>query len=138
MNRAAIASLVLAIALAGCGDSTTLVGPDAEAAFAEAQSTAEESAEIRWVGFAPIEAARPLILVDGERLADVELLQALDPTSIDRIEVQKGCHAQGYWAEAAATGAILIFTKGFEGTLESVLPEYSEERRDACRERRNR
>jgi len=112
-SRLPAPGLLLVLALAACGDSTTLTGPEAEAAFVEAQSRAANGQTLRIRGTTSIDAAdRPAIFVDGERVGEGprSLLRSLEPEDIERIEVVKGCRAEGLLGDDGMGGIIFIYT----------------------------
>jgi outer membrane receptor for ferrienterochelin and colicin len=108
IRRALLSSLLV---LAACGDATTLIGPEAEAAFERARAEIAEGAEINIRG-TPSGYRSPMIFIDGEP-ADTtdEALRRLSPEDIERIEVIKGVVARETYGEDGANGVIRIFTK---------------------------
>lgn len=143
-NAVAVA-LALAVGLAGCGDSTVLTGPDAEAAFAEAQATLEggEDSDLHTYPPSGDDRATPVIFLDGARVNahPPTVLETIRPEDIERIEVIKGCRAWGYLGdggrggegrgdEGRNGGIIMIYTKSHDGTPVDIT--YDEDRARAC------
>ena len=102
----------LLLVFAGCGDATTLTGPQAEAAFERARAEMAEGAEINIRGTPSGSDRSPLIFIDGEPADTTDAaLRRLTPEDIGRIEVIKGVVARETYGEDGANGVIRIFTK---------------------------
>lgn len=133
-RRVAFGSAALIVVLfgAGCGDSTVLTGPDAEAAAERFQVEAEAQAA------STVDA--PIILLDGERVGHPaqSALRSIEPSDIHRIEVIKSCAAIGRLGPEAENGIILIYTKSFEGEPLTLDVEYPLEAEACAREFRRK
>lgn len=128
----AAAALTVVVFGAGCGDSTVLTGPDAEAAAERFQAEAGAQAA------SPADA--PIILLDGERVGHPaeSVLRSIEPSDIERIEVIKSCAAIGRLGPEADNGIILIYTKSFEGEPLELDVEYPLEAEACTREFRRK
>ncbi|HZE83766.1 MAG TPA: SusC/RagA family TonB-linked outer membrane protein, partial [Puia sp.] len=90
---------------------------DGQIAGAQIQQTsgrAGASFLITLRGINSLDGTNPLIMVDGVQMND---LSALDPSSIDRVEVVKGAAGGMLYGASGANGVIQIFTK--KGSLNS-------------------
>ena len=98
----------------GSADSAEVVVAAEEAAV-EAEATAQSKTRIRIVGVGNVATSvRPLVYVDGVRVdrgeaSQNDVLSALDPSTIARIEVLKGPAAEELYGEEASNGVIQIF-----------------------------
>jgi len=138
--RTRVAALAGVLALAACGDSTVLTGPQAEAAVAAAQAQVASGGDLEIRGLdGSDDRPAPVIYLDAERMAGdaahaATILQAIAPKNIERIEVLKGCAAVGYFGDEGRGGAVLIYTKAHSGPL-LEKPPYDEARAEAyCEE----
>ena len=100
--------LALLVCLAAACDGKPLTGPEAQRVVAQAKEGH---------GARVLDA---LILLDGVRLASMDSLKALDPTSVATVEVLKGAAATRLYGAEGERGVILITTKRAAATRPQV------------------
>jgi TonB-dependent SusC/RagA subfamily outer membrane receptor len=98
MRRSSFAALVVAASFASACHSEKLIGPEAQVAMRRAES------------FSPSRFDGALIFIDDREVSD-STARALDPQSIQSIEVLKGKSVAALYGDRASAGVILITTK---------------------------
>jgi hypothetical protein len=99
--RSSILFALLAVpVLAACEGRHTLIGPDAQRAYAQVAADVQQ-----------VVPAGPLIFVDGKRMPAGTRIDQMDAKQITRIDVVKGQAAVGIYGEEGRAGVINIFTR---------------------------
>lgn len=98
--------------------SQALTGQIAGAQIIQASGTPGAGAQIILRGYTNLASSNPLILLDGVQVGS-DVLDNLDPSSVDRVEVVKGSAGGMLYGAAGGNGVIQIFTKkgGKNGNL---------------------